>query len=242
MIVGLEGFTQVNAEGEWQGTLNRLVPGVGYMYFSNSDKKFTYAMVPETAEAKVAEALIGEETPWAVDIHRYSSVMPVTAVLTGAGNQDYVVGAFCGDECRGIGVNVNGSVMINVHGERGDIINFRFISDNEELCSVASINFDEEPVGTFNAPYELELSGTVAVETVNGTEGYVVIGDDGSILVEGDLSSVVAVEVYDLSGNRLAESGKVVNGSLKISELEPGVRIILVRTTDACIYRKLMVK
>ncbi|MDE6010780.1 MAG: leucine-rich repeat protein, partial [Muribaculaceae bacterium] len=240
MIVGLEGFTQADAEGNWHGSLERLVPGTGYMYFSNSDKEFTFARLTEADEAAVSYAPV--ETPWAVDIHRYSSVMPVTASLIDATASDYLIGAFCGDECRGIGVNVNGTVMMNVHGELGDLISFRLISGDTERRTRDNLAFGQNPVGTFAAPYELNVSGTVAVEEVNGSKDYVVIGENGEIVVTGDLSRVLSVEVFDLDGHKVADASKVSDGSLKIGELEPGVRIIVVRTVDGSHYRKLMVK
>ena len=243
MIVGLDGFTQFDGEGAWMGSIDRLIPGVGYMYYSNSDKEFTYAVLPvvEDEEVAAADRVAAVETPWVVDIHRYSSVMPVTAVLSDASSEEYVVGAFCGDECRGIGVNVNGTLMINVHGEYGDAISFRFMSGTKELRSEAVIAFNEEPVGVLDAPYELKLAEALAIETVEGSEDYIIVGEDGVLSFVGDLSSLLSVEVYDLAGNKLAEAPKNVDGSIRISGLEGGVRIILIRTTDSCIYRKVMI-
>ena len=240
MIVGLEGFTQVDAEGEWQGTLDRLVPGVGYMFFSNSDKEFTYAIVA-AEEAQSERMAAPAETIWPVDIHAYPSVMPMTAVLADASADDYVIGAFCGEECRGIGVAVGDAVMFNIHGQRGDVLTFRYMDGSRTLASVDNIIFDENPVGTFADPYELHVSGTVAVETVNGVDGYLILGENGEISIKGDLSKVLSVEIFDMDGHKLAEGVKTTDG-LKVSDLESGVCIILVRTTEGSLYRKVMVK
>lgn len=239
MLVGLDGFTQVNADGEWQGTLDRLIPGVGYMFFSNSDKEFTYALLAADDEA-AGRMSAPADTPWAIDIHAYPSVMPLTASLTDASADDYVIGAFCGDECRGIGVTVGDAVMFNIHGRRGDVITFRFMDGARTLVSDTAISFNESPMGTFSDPYELHVSATTALKSVNGAEGYVIVGDNGMISVEGDLSNVLSIEVFDLAGHKLADSVKTADG-LKVNDLDNGVCIILVRTTEGTLYRKVMV-
>ena len=40
MLVGLDGFVQADADSIWKGTLSHMVPGEGYMFYSNSDKEF----------------------------------------------------------------------------------------------------------------------------------------------------------------------------------------------------------
>lgn len=241
MLVGLDGFAQVDADGAWKGTLESMLPGVGYMYFAKSDKEFNFAQVPVTDNAPEASRPV-EETPWKLDIHSYPSVMPVTAVIEGVSAGDYVIGAFCGDECRGIGEAVDDVVMINVHGQRGDVISFRYLNGNEQLLSKTTLGFNEMPAGSINDPMALSLSGTVAIESVTGNEAYVLIGENGSITFKGDLSSIVGVDVYDIEGHKIAGAGKDAEGHLKVSDLEPGIALILVRTTDACVYRKVMVK
>ncbi|MDE6339537.1 MAG: chitobiase/beta-hexosaminidase C-terminal domain-containing protein, partial [Muribaculaceae bacterium] len=47
MLVGLDGSVQADAEGIWKGTISHMAPGVGYMFYSNSDKEFVYNLVDE---------------------------------------------------------------------------------------------------------------------------------------------------------------------------------------------------
>lgn len=241
MIVGLDGFEQADGEGVWSGTLTSLVPGVGYMFYSNSDKEFTYNLVPAAAAAAkkvAAEATLAGR--WVVDHHRYPSVMPVTASLRGAAAlEDYAVAAFCGDECRGIGVVVDGVLMINVHGVAGDQISFRYITpDDEEIISETSMSFDEAPVGTIAAPCQISMNGTSALDTVANGD-VTIVAENGVISLAGDCSKVLSVEVYDMSGARVAY---VSGGNVNIKGLAPGFCIIVVRTTDSCSYSKVLVK
>ncbi|MDE6532282.1 MAG: C10 family peptidase [Muribaculaceae bacterium] len=243
MLVGLDGFDQVDADGVWKGTLSSLTPGHGYMYFSNSDKEFVYNMVPATEASLPTRS--ESVSVWVADNHRYPSVMPVTAMLTGCESgdaSDFEVGAFCGDECRGTGVYVDGVVMINVHGNAGDEITFRILSPNHgERVSVSSVRFDEMPLGSFGVPYEINLSESVSVDDVF-EDGCEIVTDNGEIRVKGDVSGLESVEVYDLSGTRLALSTEVADGGISLSGLAPGVRIVVVRIDGRAIYRKIMVK
>ncbi|MBD5355910.1 MAG: leucine-rich repeat protein [Bacteroides sp.] len=246
MILGLDGFTQAYTDGSWVGTLEKLASGAGYMYYSNSDKEFVYNLVAANEEEKEA-AKIQSDSPWVVDIHAYPSVMPVTAYLVNADGseadaEEYAVAAFSGDECRGVGVCINGYVMINVHGVQGDEISFRFITpDNEEMLSETSVVFTEMPLGSLSAPYAISLDGTtVSVKSVLDNE-FEVECEDGTIVINGDASNVESIEVYDLAGNKLAMSTNAGNG-VKVSNLEPGVRIIVVRANGTCAFLKVMVK
>ncbi|MDE5796922.1 MAG: leucine-rich repeat protein, partial [Muribaculaceae bacterium] len=247
MLVGLEGYAEADAEGTWNGALQSLTPGVGYLFFSKSDKEFVYSFAP-VKETKDMPAKVVSNAPWAVDIHKYASVMPVTACLvaedgTEVDASEYAVGAFCGDECRGTGVYVNGKVMINVHGNPGDQLSFRFITpENEEILSVSELVFDEGQLYSMSAPYAISLEGTtVAVETISGAD-FEVVSENGAVSLNGDLSSVESLEVYDLAGHRVAMTAKVNGSRLSVAGLESGVHIIVVRTADACLYRKVMVK
>ncbi len=249
MIVGLEGFQQVDAEGNWTGTLPELSASAGYLYFSNSEKDFAYNLVKaEATETKKAEATTRslEDTPWIVDIHRYASVMPMTAVAVDGDGFDtsadeYKVAAFCGKECRGIGQAVDGVLMLNIHGNAGDNIVFRFIdSEGNEYVTSSTIVFNEMPVGCIAEPYTITLK---ALSSVNGIEadGLEIVSENGAIVVKGELSGSVSVEVYDLAGNRLAVSS-ASHGTVTVDGLEPGIRLIVVRTGSDIIYRKVMVK
>ena len=249
MLVGLDGFAQADAEGAWKGELSSLEPGVGYMYFSNSDKEFVYTLTPASEEEAPARAEAPSKARgvWMADNHKYASVMPVTACLVrGDGSkvdgEEYAVAAFCGNECRGVGVWVDGVVMINVHGNAGDHISFRFITPmDEEMLSATAMRFEEMPVSSFSNPYEITIEGSSAIGSIYD-DSYDVICENGSISVKGDLSAVKSVEVYDVAGVRIAMASKVDNGQLTVGNLEPGVVIIVVRTEDSSSYRKVLVK
>ncbi|MDE5871291.1 MAG: leucine-rich repeat protein, partial [Muribaculaceae bacterium] len=241
MLVGLDGFVQADADGIWKGTISQMVPGVGYMYYSNSDKEFIYNLVAaHAAETPVAAPTVAIDGYWTVDNHKYASVMPVIASLEGADAEDNIIAAFCGDECRGIGSIVDGLVMINVHGNHGDVINFRFMGENSaELQSATSLSFEEKPVGTFSEPFCITTNGATAVEIITADE-YGFTYEDGSFILDGDLSDVKGIEIYDLSGKLIAKS----NGerTLKVGNVDGNVVTIVIRKADSISTIKVIAK
>ncbi|MDE6693006.1 MAG: T9SS type A sorting domain-containing protein, partial [Muribaculaceae bacterium] len=245
MLVGLDGFVQVDGEGNWVGTISHMVPGEGYMLLSNSDKEFTFTFTPEDkTQAPARKAPVAaEDSYWTVDNHKYASVMPVVAELalnSGAcvDLDGYQVAAFCGNECRGIGVAVNGKVMINVHGNAGDQISFRVIDAlGDEKVSVTAVTFDVNNVTTFAAPVAINVENTSSVESISMAP-FTVTSEKGSVIFGGDVDGITSVEVYDVAGvliTKTAVAGKIRN-------LGTGVVIVVVHTEAGVFYQKLLVK
>ena len=242
MLVGLDGFVQADVDGVWKGSLSKMVPGEGYMFFSNSDKEFVYNLIAaHETEAPAKAPVAAADGLWTVNNHKYASVMPMIASLDVTGDiEDYQVAAFCGDECRGIGTMVDGVVMINIHGNAGDVISFRFINaDNEEMISSTTAAFDEKPAGTFADPFAISAADATAVEEI-GLGSFGVTYENGSFILGGDLSDVKAVEIYDLTGKLIAKS----NGAreLKAGSLEGSVVTVVIRKSDSVSSTKVIVK
>ena len=152
-----------------------------------------------------------------------------------------MIAAFCGKECRGIAQVVDGKYMINIHGNAGDNISFRFINaEGAEYVTSSNIIFKELPVGSVSEPYVIKLNILSAVNSIEA-DGLEIVSENGAIVVKGDLAGNASVEVFDLAGNRLAASS-ANNGAVSVNGLEPGIRLIVVRTGSDIIYRKVMVK
>lgn len=158
-----EGYAEFTSDG-WKGTLSLLTPGSGYMYKSGTTRNlFFNADADRSAysEAKLRKELEGN--PWHCDTHKYPDVMAVTAQLYDKGlvadANDYHVAAFCGDECRGIGLVVDGVIMMSVYGNGNEEITFKAIDKNTgALMDIAErISFTADAIGRFAAPYALTL-------------------------------------------------------------------------------------
>ncbi|MDE5883330.1 MAG: leucine-rich repeat protein, partial [Muribaculaceae bacterium] len=242
MLVGLDGSVQADAEGVWKGTISHMAPGVGYMFYSNSEKEFVYNIVAvHDSNVPAMAPVVAANGLWTVDNHKYASVMPVIASIDALGDvEDYQVAAFCGDECRGIGKVVDGVFMINVHGNAGDVIAFRFIgNDSEEMLSATTVVFNQNPEGTFANPFIISSNGATSVSVVNA-ESIGVAYEDGSFIIGGDMSDVRSVEIYDLTGKMIAKS----NGerTIKVGNIDGSVVTVVVRKADSVSSTKLIVK
>ena len=246
MLVSIDGFVTADAEGAWKGTVSHMEPGAGYMFFSTSAKEFVYNVVAaHDSEAPVKAPVAAIDGYWTVDNHKYAYAMPVIASLEGIDGayvdaEEYTVAAFCGDECRGIGAVVDGLVMINVHGNEGDVISFRLIGDDRrEMVAASTVVFEERPEGSLAAPFSISLNGAVSVGEISA-DSFDVVYSDGSFIVKGDVSDVKSVEIYDLSGKLLAKGNG--SGKLSVGAIDGSVVTVVIRKADSSSSVKVVVK
>ena len=246
MLVSIDGFVTADADGAWKGTVSHMEPGAGYMFFSTSAKEFVYNVVAaHDSEAPVKAPVAAIEGYWTVDNHKYAYAMPVIASLEGIDGayvdaEEYTVAAFCGDECRGIGAVVDGLVMINVHGNEGDVISFRLIGDDRrEMVAASTVVFEERPEGSLAAPFSISLNGAVSVGEISA-DSFDVVYSDGSFIVKGDVSDVKSVEIYDLSGKLLAKGNG--SGKLSVGAIDGSVVTVVIRKADSSSSVKVVVK
>lgn len=205
-IVGQDGMATFT-NSQWTGTLIQMEPGLGYMYRSVSDKSLFLNATSQTSSRRAnversidnGQAVIPED--WTVDKRKYPNVMGLVAELVQDGEamdaNKWLVGAFCGEECRGLSQTVGGHMMINVYGMGGERISFMAL--NRECGEVMGVEesepFRTDILGTIQQPYELH-SGVVTgiAEMENGRWK---IGD---------------AAVYDLQGRRVEKSSMNSNG------------------------------
>lgn len=243
-IVGQDGFAQY-ADGEWIGTLETLETGKGYMYHSKSEKEFTYNTAIYAKAQPMYRSSVAEETPWNVDKHKYPNVMCLIAELfvddTIIEMEDCIVGAFCGDECRGIGHYVNGRMMMNVYGDKNEGITFLVMdNDSERIFDVVeNVPFAEALLGTVNQPYPLHISGGTGVLNVQGN--WRVQFENGNLYLSLNNKMVDRVTLTDVYGNTVLAIEDVASGEpVNISTLLTGVYIVTAEQDGAMYYKKIM--
>ena len=174
-LVGQEGFTSYTS-GAWVGLLETLTPGKGYMYKSGAGKSVYFnaqAGAKSGAEASMRR-VADEGSPWTCDIYKYPNRMPTTVCLYKADQPEnvnnYDVGAFCGDECRGVGKVVQGVVMMNVCGEGGETITFKAMEKKTGIVMdiSESVPFTADVLGTYMKPFKLTLEEALEEEDLTG--------------------------------------------------------------------------
>lgn len=213
-----DGFVTLT-DGAWVGTLNELLPNEGYMIYTAN--AFTCDMPNRfSLEQGEFEASAGTEIPapagvaarersvWNYDGSRFANSMAVIAKVDVEECEDYTIGAFVGDECRGEGRFINGLAFISVAGEADENVTFRLYNK----VTGEFIDLDRElqfsgMAGSVKAP--------VTMGTIEGTTGIDEITDN----------RVQSTVIYDLSGR-------------KVEQATEGIYVIKVREGDKIVTKK----
>lgn len=249
MVVGQEGFAQYDGQ-KWVGTLGTLSPGLGYMYQSRSAKNVAYGTSAAPAPARRNVSAARRNSRYAVDVHKYPSIMPVVAVLVGSDGRKldadgYQVAAFSGSECRGIGSPVDGLLMMSVHGNVNDPISFRVTDAAGEVeypCNV-SVAFREDMMGDVRRPYEISINEESGVGEIAGEGGVTVYVDGDRLRISGVAADdVELVEIYDIDGHKLMRETSVSEAGVKVSPLTDGVYVVIVKGEGEYSYHKIVIR
>lgn len=199
-IIGQDGISTFS-DGEWTGTLMEMTPGLGYMYRSVSDKNLFFNATAQVSSRAMIPRRAAEN--WTVDKRKYPNVMGLVAMLSQNGQMtdanEWLVAAFCGDECRGVAKTVNGVLMMNIYGTGSEPISFFAMNrETEEILQATETEeFRSDVLGTMQQPYELHIGEMTGVS-------------------DRDHSMMNGVHaVYDLQGRRISDKLSSINAQLK---------------------------
>ena len=219
-VIGREGLATYSG-GLWQGTLTEMQPGCGYMFHSVSDKSLFLNASAQVSSRLVggAQSIVPPHYPdnWTVDKQKYPNVMGVVAELyqndqSVSENNEWLLGAFNGDECRGLAQLVSGKLMMNVYGQGGEKISFLVMHrDTGEILSTSeSEPFSSGMLGTMRQPYLLN------------------IGVPTGITTNGDWKRTGVDAAYDLQGRKVdadnSQKGIYIMTDVKNGETQKVVR------------------
>lgn len=179
-LISQNGFAVYGDEG-WTGDLTEMAPGMGYIYYRTGEPTtFCYTDNATTIESKSLVLADDEQRPWDCDIHKYPDVATVIAKLSlpaeTIGQKKYKVGAFCGEECRGIGNLIGDNIFITIHGTTKDkeTIVFRAYDEmtGETIPVTESIMFQGQSLGSLAEPMGLHtVSSVTGIDGVYGQSG-----------------------------------------------------------------------
>lgn len=199
-IIGQDGMATFS-DGQWTGTLTEMQPGLGYMYRSASNKNLFYNATAQASARQMAKRRAAEV--WTVDKRKYPNVMAVVANLCQNGvtadADEWLLAAFCGDECRGVASTVNGVLMMNVYGTGSEPISFYAMNrETEEVMQATETEeFRTDVLGSMQHPYELHIGEVTGIVEI----------DNGKLTIDNS--------VYDLQGRRIGEKLSAINAQLK---------------------------
>ena len=212
-VVGKTGFSTYT-DGQWKGTLTSMVPGHAYHYFSAVTTPMTYTdeLPNDNSVPRQTRAASPGRCPWQYDVYTYPDVTPVIAQLEPNGvlvsTADCMVGAFCGDECRGVGCLVDGMLFISIHASAAEtsLINFRAFDSTTEQ----EIAIDEYLVA--DGQLHGSVSQPLILHAINGTPASMPSQTAGQ--------GRNTFDIYSLTGILVRRNATSLKG------LKPGVYII----------------
>ena len=202
MIITLESGTAHYSDGEWVALDGfALQAGKGLIYFSNAETAeqmtidFNRNLAPQ-AEAAPVKGVRDLEDNMAADLfqynpHAFADNMAMVATIEGLENpENYTLGVFVGDECRGRGQVVkDGKMLVSAVGKVGERLSFKLannrtgeVTDLEDTMTYSLIK------GSLKAP--VQLSGT----TVTG--------------IAKTMDEAQDEAIYDMSGRRVEKMQK----------------------------------
>ena len=140
-IIGKTNFAEYS-NGEWVGSDFTFEVGKGYIYYNTAEdtKPLSFVYFPDFSTQTYSTIKLSSKGQskrngsdvWNYDASQYADNMAIVAEIEGLENpEEYTIGAFVGDECRGMGKVVkDGKMMINVAGESGETVTFRLHNEN----------------------------------------------------------------------------------------------------------------
>ncbi|WP_455587455.1 T9SS type A sorting domain-containing protein [Bacteroides sp.] len=238
------------ANGQWVGTLSTLNQCKGYMYYSNATGSFHYPsnritrLVDENQIAYTSS--YAPSSPWSVDEHKYPNNMSMIAQLVVdesiAPVGTFTVGAFCGDECRGIGQYVNDHLFITIYGESAEErISFKAIENvTSTECTISEVLPFANSAGVYNSPVTLHVNDATGIENSASSDNYNIYPNPvrSSLFINGDLQNIKALKVLSVSGASMdVDAVYSHDRGLNVSHLIDGHYILGIVTDKGIVYK-----
>ena len=184
------------------------------MFRSMSNKSLFLNATAQASSRKVggAQSVVAPQYPdnWTVDKRRYPNVMGLVAELMQDGepvgdHNEWLLAAFCGNECRGLAQTVAGRLMMNVYGQGGEKITFLVMHrESGEILSISeSEEFGAGLLGSVRQPRQLNMGMVTGIVSL-----------DNERLSDND-------DVYDLQGRKV-DAGQSQKGVYIVTDSKNG--------------------
>ena len=251
-VKGQAAFCTYTEEG-WDGTLETLEPGQGYMYMNKSDEPLTlvYTLLgePELRGFEKTE----HETYWSVNYHRYrtnaSMIVTLDPAMFEMREGNYEIAAFVNGETRGAArlQRVAGKYMafLTVNGNDGDNVSFRLFDvdrnqENDNYADEHVVYMSDALVGSVESPMVLHFRDNGIADDDNLVQLFPNPAKE-KVTVNG--YAIETVKVYNAMGQLLIseEYGDATHVELNLEALSAGVYTVSVRSNGQ-IINKMIVK
>ena len=177
-IVKSQTGVAIYGNGTWEGSLQALESGHGYMYYSTDSqaKQFVYPAVSAASRKvkafssalKAPLATLNYFTPVELYLYPNNMTMVIRLVADNAVVDTCEVAAFIGDECRGAVKATNGLYYLVVAGEgSGQPMTIRTCIDGEIVTIDDTQQFvSDDNIGTSWEPYVIDIINHVGIGTI----------------------------------------------------------------------------
>ena len=248
-IIKTQGEFATYTEGiGWSGTLEKMKPSKGYMYFNNSNSnKYLVYPKPSSKESR-ADNTLNEELHWTADHTMYPNNMNMIAVLNVDGSElkeNYEIAAFDGSELRGSARPIyiesldRHIVFLTVSGDENDNLTLKYynVDTEEEFVISENMIFNTNTIiGSVEEPYVLNCN----INSCGDTDGVKLYPNPVTTNSEINLGvTCTTVEVYNSLGAMIA---KYDNIDKLISIETSGIYMIKTVVDNEVKYHKLIVK
>lgn len=254
IVKTLDAFA-IFSGGKWNGTLTTMNRGVGYMYYSAQNTSFNYPLtnvfIVEPVEVAKAAAYNIAVSPWRYDPNAYPDNKTIIAdvynesgkVLEGI----YTIGAFVGEECRGIGTYVDGHIYMTVHGTvaNNESIAFKaYENATGNECSISeTLTLDGMHIGSPASPYLLHVSSTTGIKNVGGTSLNIYPNPVRyTMYINGDTECIKDIKILTANGQTVLQAQGYKDTGIDVSSITTGVYIVALHTDNDYQYKKIIIQ
>lgn len=253
--------TYSSSDHQWTGTLHQLTPGEGYILLSNGEEStFHYATGSKNTVLEEAPS-----TFWQANYKDFALNMNLIASIQLNGemlrSEDFELGAFCGDECRGttpvqyIKSTDSYTAFLTIAGNGGEGIEFRLLDRATGTVYAEEHNMriaynDNTVVGSLDSPCALAFKNTLSQE--EALAGMITMypnplehNDNLRLALPDQLNNntPLKIQVVDLLGQVVKETTMSGNTCSLYGDMTPGLYLVKVFSNDALILNnKLIVK
>lgn len=241
MLKGQMGFVTYDGSA-WRGNLSYLTPSEGYMYYSaaNDGKSFVYPSQSSTLRSAALRSATANGLKWNADAGKYATNMSVIGVVTVNGEEaesnQYELGVFSGNECRG-SVRLapdaelgRALVYLTIHGENNDALNFRLYDHQTGSISTAEspvnvVYKSDAILGTLDLPYQFAFTG---VPTANDELSADRLGIHPTLAATRvwftyQPELIERLEIIHGNGSVVKRMDKVTDNFIDVSDLATGI-------------------
>lgn len=227
----------------WIGNLKTLKPGLGYQYYSDVTKSFSYTP-SNNAVSEISIDLTNEEianNSWSCNLHQYSDNMATLAKIENADDGQYEIGVFANGECRSISTEVDSLHHIMIYGDEPVELLFKVLDviNQVEYNVIEKYNFNPGSLGTLQSPISLTIDETNGIYGVHADNIVLYPNPAKEMIYIKGINDVNTLTITDSRGTQhIRIVNPEVSSGINVSVIPVGVYIMTIETDEQIIHKR----